>query len=167
MLFYVILFISSFVVILVVFWLLKFVTSFTQEIYKTRLPDEKQGPTAHLNEKKYGKSAKLASCDQGRKSHAILTNLAHTHPTKIQTLVPWGWPANKRDLCEHRPQVATTKVVTPKPSPISYKPESKKVRVWKSSAEKIMRGSRSGMSGQAYEPSEDARSTFAIKKRRD
>ncbi|MCP4002148.1 MAG: hypothetical protein GY727_14660 [Gammaproteobacteria bacterium] len=167
LLFYTLLFFSSFILVLAVLWLLRLIASFSQRIYKNRLPNEKQGPTAHLNKKKYGKNVKLASRAWGRKPHATPTNLARTHPAKTRTLVPWGWPGNKYDLDEHRPQVAVTKAVTPKSSPVSNKPEHKKVKAWKSSAGKLMRDSRSGLSGQAYQPSEDARSTFAIDKRQD
>jgi len=124
LLFYVTLFIASFTVILVVLWLLRLIASLTRVIYQNHLPNEKQGPTAHLSEKKYGKNAKLASRAWGSKPHA-----------------------------------------TPKSYPVRNKLERKRVRAWKKSAGKFMRDNRSGLSGQAYKPSQDARSTFAIDKK--
>ena len=165
MLFYAILFISSFVVMLVVLWLLRMIASLARTLHKKRLPNEKQGPTAHLNQKKYGKNAELASKAWGRKPHATPANLARTHAAIAEQPTPWGWPGNEHDLREHHPQVATTKVVTPKSYPVHNKLERKRV-TWKKNAGKLMRDSRSGL-GQVYEPSQDARSTFAIDKKQD
>jgi hypothetical protein len=114
MLFYTTLFITSLIAMFVVLWLLRLIASLARSIYRTRLPNAKQSPTAHLNKKIYGKNSKLASKAWGRKPHATPANLARTHPAK---------------------------------------------------AENLIRYSQSGLSGQAYKPSQDARSTFAIDKK--
>lgn len=151
----------------VLLWLMRLMTSLARSIYKARLPSAKQDPAVNLNEKKYVKNPKLASRARGGKSHATPVNSARIDPAKAEKPAPWGWPGNEYEIREHRPQVAMTKSATPNPYPPRDKLKRKRIRAWKENAGNLLRNSRSGLSGQSYQPSQDARSTFAIDKSSD
>ncbi len=125
MLFYTTLFITCLTVMFVLLWLVRMMASIGRRIYETRLPRAKKSPTAHLNEKKYGRNSRLASRARGGPPHSTQANLAR------KTL------------------------------------KQKKVRRWKQNAGQVICSNRSGLSGQAYKPSQEAISTFAIDKRTD
>jgi len=111
-LFYISLFITGFVFILVLFWLYRMIVSYTQRIYRTRIPNAVQSPTGHLNEQKYGKNSKLASKAWGGKPHATPANLARTHPANAEKPAPWGLPGHEHEIYGHQPRVAATKGAT-------------------------------------------------------
>jgi len=160
LLFYTTLFITSLILIVVVLWVCRLFAAFGQRAYKIRLPDADQGPTAHLTEGKYGKDKRLASKAWGRKPHATPANLARTHPAMAEKQAPWGWPGNENEVRENQPKTAPKSQPAPKPYKARRKRKIKTTGTW------AIRKVGYGLSGQSYQPSQDARSTFALDKKK-
>jgi hypothetical protein len=146
MLFYTALFITSLILVVFLLSFFRMVVEAAQNICRTGLPNVKLTPTAHLNEMRYGKNSKGASKAWGRKPHSTPANLARTHPAKPGKTAPWGWPGNAHEVREHNFKDKTT-------------------GGWKQNTGHPIGANSSGLSGQAYQPSQEARSSFAIDKR--
>lgn len=164
MLFYITLLITSLIVITVLLWFLRMVSALTQSIRGTHTPNAKQGPTAHLNERQYNKSSKRASRAWGKKPHATPANLARTHPAKVDKSTPWGWRGNVNAIREQKLKVAASEEATLNSTQARKNLRRETVDSWKQMQKQrqLRRKNNSSLSGQAYAPSQDARSTFAI-----
>lgn len=165
MLFYTALFLTSFILILVLLWFYRMIVAMTQSVFRTRLPNAKLPPTAHLNEIGYGRNSKHASKAWGRKPHSTPANVARTHPAKPGKPAPWGWPGNTHEVREHHSQVTATKGATLNSYLARNSLKGKTTGSWKQNTGHTTSAYGSGLSGQAYRPSQEARSSFAIDKR--
>jgi hypothetical protein len=165
MLFYTALLIASLILVLALLWLYRMVVEAAQNVCRTGLPNMKQASTAHLNEIRCGRNLKGASKAWGRKPHSTPANLARTHPAKPGKTAPWGWPGNTHEVHEHHSQVAATKGATLDSYLARNNFKGKTTGGWKQNTGHPIGANRSGLSGQAYQPSQEARSSFAIDKR--
>lgn len=79
MFFYTLLFVASFMVALVILWLLNTFVETVRVVYCAFLPSSKDSPTSHLKEP------------------SLATTINDT-PT------PWGWPGNNNEIRDHGPE---------------------------------------------------------------
>jgi hypothetical protein len=167
MLFYAVLFVSSLLVVSVTLWLFRKMAVFSERVFSRGMPNTKQVSTAHLNEQRYGRNLKGASKGWGRKRPAMPANPVRRHPVKADKPATWERYDNDHQVPGHHSRPAMLN----EPNLNGYLArkafQDQAAGNWKPNAGLATRDDRSGLSGRAYQPSEQAISTFALNARND
>ena len=165
MLFYTTLFIATFISLSVLLWLINLMFVLYQSMSRSRIQNTKQNSADHLSEKEYGKNSKRKSRVWGRKPHSTPANLARTHPAKPDELTPGRWSGNDYEVSEYHSPASVAGGATLSSYLARKNLEDKTDGNGKHNTGHPIGANRSGLSGQAYQPSQEARSSFAIDKR--
>jgi hypothetical protein len=164
MLFYAVLFVSSLLVVSVTLWLFRKMAVFSERVFSRGMPNTKQVSTAHLNEKRYGRNLKGASKGWGRKRPA---KPARSYTLKADKPATWGRYDNDHQVPGHHPRPAMLNESNLNGYLARKAVQDRAAGNWKPNAGLATRDDRSGLSGRAYQPSEQAISTFALNARND
>lgn len=161
MLFYATLLITSLVVTLVILWVYNMTILAVKKFRESRGLSESHDPTAHLNEKKYGRNVKKVTKAWGEYGHATPNNLARTHPARSGSPAPWGWPGNDHESHEHQPKPLTAEGASLSAYLERNSSREKSVENWKKNVARPVRDDRPALAGKAYSPSKDTIDKFS------
>jgi len=153
MLFYTSLLITSFLITVIILALYNLVVALYKKVSVSR-SSVPNGPTSHLSESKYGRNVKGASKPWGNPaSHAKPSDLARTHPAKLERPTPWGWPGNQLESQEVQtrqvPKAATLNTYLAR----NTLAKGQTIDDWKHNVGRPMRDDRPALAGTAYKPS--------------